>query len=140
MQKDMLAPAAALVLWSLLMLGWLVVTRLPALGRFAPRAMEKPGGRGPDLDGVLPDRVNWKAHNYAHLMEQPTLFYATVIVVAIAGPAPLDLALAWGYVGLRVLHSLWQALVNTIPVRFAIFGLGTVCLIVLAVRALLLTL
>ena len=41
------------------------------------------GSRGVNLEGVIPDRVNWKSHNYSHLMEQPTLFYATVLILAL---------------------------------------------------------
>jgi len=42
-------------------------------------------------------------------------------------------------VGFRILHSLWQILVNTIPVRFALFLAATLALIVLAVRAVMAT-
>lgn len=78
----------------------------------------------------------WKSHNYTHLMEQPTLFYATVVILALTGQGGgLNLSLAWAYVGLRVAHSLWQALVNTIPVRFGLFLASTLCLLVLAVNA-----
>lgn len=140
MQMAMLAPASVLVLWSLVMLTWMAVTRLPALSKMGGLGAAKPGGRGQDLEGVLPDSINWKAHNFSHLMEQPTLFYATVVILALAGPSPADVSLAWGYVGLRVVHSLWQALVNTIPVRFTLFLASTACLMVLAVRAAMLTL
>ena len=99
----------------------------------------KPGGRGQDLEGVIPDHVNWKAHNYAHLMEQPTLFYATVMILAILGATPLDVGLAWGYAGIRVIHSVWQSTVNRVPVRFTLFLLSSMCLIALAIRALLAT-
>lgn len=102
-------------------------------------ANAKPGGRGQDLEGVLPPLVNWKSHNYTHLMEQPTLFYAVVAILAIVGAGRIDVALAWGYVSLRVVHSLWQATVNRVPVRFALFSLSTFCLIGLAVRAVLAT-
>jgi len=139
MQQAMLAPAAVLVAWSLIMLGWAAATRLPALSRIGGMANAKPGGRGQDLEGVLPPLVNWKSHNYTHLMEQPTLFYAVVAILAIAGAGRIDVALAWGYVGLRVVHSLWQATVNRVPVRFTLFSLSTFCLIGLAVRAVLAT-
>ncbi|ODU70772.1 MAG: hypothetical protein ABT11_06730 [Novosphingobium sp. SCN 66-18] len=139
MQQAMLAPAAVLVAWSLIMLGWAAATRLPALSRIGGMANAKPGGRGQDLEGVLPPLVNWKSHNYTHLMEQPTLFYAVVAILAIAGAGRIDVALAWGYVGLRVVHSLWQATVNRVPVRFTLFSLSTFCLIGLAIRAVLAT-
>ncbi|MFP5394979.1 MAG: MAPEG family protein [Alphaproteobacteria bacterium] len=136
MQAQILAPAAVLVLWSLVMLVWMAATRLPSIFQ-QPGGMgaAKPGGRGQDLEGVLPDRVNWKSHNYTHLMEQPTLFYATVAILAIVGPGQTDVTLAWGYVALRVVHSVWQATVNKVPMRFALFILSTICLLLLAIRA-----
>lgn len=136
MQAQVLTPAAVLVLWSIVMLFWLAGARLPALKALGGIGKARPGGRGQDLEGVLPDEVNWKAHNYSHLMEQPTLFYATVMILAIMGPAKLDVLLAWGYVALRIVHSIWQATVNRLPVRFSLFLLSTLCLIGLALRAL----
>jgi hypothetical protein len=131
-----LLPATVLVCWSLIMLLWTAQTRFPAMKARGLRLGElAPGGRGKDLDGVLPDAVNWKAHNYAHLMEQPTVFYPTVIILALVGHTLLDVVLAWAYVGLRVVHSLWQARVNTIPVRMQLFKVSTFCLIALAVRS-----
>ena len=140
MQAQMLAPAAVLVAWSLIMLVWMAATRLPALSAIGGIGKAKPGGRGQDLEGVLPDAINWKAHNYAHLMEQPTLFYATVVIIAMLGATATDVALAWAYVAIRIVHSVWQATINRVPVRFALFVLSTGCLIALALRALSLTL
>jgi hypothetical protein len=93
-----------------------------------------------DLEAVLPPQTVWKAHNYTHLMEQPTIFYPTVLILALLGPGEADVTVAWAYVGLRVVHTLWQALVNRIPVRVALFALSTLCLMWLAVSALRLTL
>lgn len=141
MQAQILAPAAVLIAWSLVMLIWMAATRLPAMKRAGGGlGNAKPGGRGQDLEGVLDDRVNWKAHNYAHLMEQPTLFYAASLILAVMGAGAVDVLLAWGYVALRILHSLWQATVNTIPVRFTLFMFSTILLAALAVRVVALTL
>ncbi|WP_068076368.1 MAPEG family protein [Novosphingobium lentum] len=141
MQAQMLAPAAVLVLWSLVMLLWMVHTRFAAFGKAGiDLKVSPPGGRGQALEGVLPDQVNWKAHNFSHLMEQPTIFYPTVVILAIMGAGAIDVALAWAYVALRIVHSVWQATVNRIPVRFVLFGLSTVCLLVLAIRAVIATL
>ena len=137
MEKTILAPAAVLILWSLIMLAWMAITRFPAIAKVGMDLKSgPPGGRGQDLDAVLPPSVNWKAHNYTHLMEQPTLFYATVAILALAGQGGgVNLGFAWGYTGLRILHSVWQIAVNTIPVRFALFVLSSLCLIGLAVNA-----
>ncbi|GMN12362.1 MAPEG family protein [Altererythrobacter sp. MTPC7] len=136
MQAQMLAPAAVLVVWSLVMLFWMAGTRFPAMKAAAGNlANARPGGRGQDLEGVVPDKVNWKAHNYAHLMEQPTIFYPTVIILAIMGASAIDVLFAWIYVALRIVHSVWQATVNKVSVRFLFFVLSTIALIVLALRA-----
>lgn len=140
MQAQMLAPAAVLVAWSLVMLFWMAFTRLPAMKRSGGLKNAKPGGRGQDLEGVIEDRVQWKAHNYAHLMEQPTIFYAAVVIIAMMGAAALDPVFAWIYVALRIIHSIWQATVNIVAVRFMIFLLSTLALVYLAYRAIALTL
>ena len=141
MQAQMLAPAAVLVLWSLIMLGWTAATRFPALSKKGTNlANAEPGGRGQDLEEVLPAKINWKSHNYTHLMEQPTVFYPSVVILAIMGASGLDVTLAWVYVALRIIHSIWQATVNKLAVRFSLFLLSTFALLILAVRAVMATL
>ncbi len=141
MQANMLAPAAVLVLWSLVVLLWMTVTRFGAFSKAGiDMAKVPPGGRGNSLEGVLPDKVNWKAHNFTHLMEQPTIFYPTVIILAMTGAKPVDVAMAWAYVAIRVVHSLWQSMVNRLPVRILLFTASTLFLVALAVRAVMVTL
>jgi hypothetical protein len=141
MDKSILAPAAVLVAWSLVMLLWMAGTRFPAIFRSGvDLKAAPPGGRGADLEGILPASVNWKSHNYTHLMEQPTIFYATVLILAVAGAAtPFLVNVAWGYTILRIVHSVYQATINVVMVRFSIFVLATICLIILAVNAVLAT-
>ena len=139
MNSPILAPAAVLVFWSLIVLVWMAATRFQAIAKSGMDLSKAPaGGRGQDLDKILPPIVNWKAHNYTHLMEQPTIFYATVAILALTGQgAGLNLNLAWAYTGLRIVHSIWQATVNTImPVRFGLFLVSTLCLVALAFNAL----
>src|SRR5512139_1161223 len=133
-QSPIFAPAIVLVLWSLVMLGWLALTRLPAMSRAGLDLAGSVGSRGANLEGVLPDRVNWKSHNYTHLMEQPTIFYATesILVVVVAGEG-INLTLAWAYVLLRIAHSIVQATWYRVAVRFAIFCLATTALLLLAI-------
>lgn len=136
MLAQMLAPAAVLVAWSIVVLFWMAFTRLPALGKAGGLGEAKPGGRGQDLEGVLPDRINWKAHNYAHLMEQPTLFYAVCTVIALSGTGSgPNAAIAWAYVGLRIAHSLVQATVNRVLPRFMLFLASTLALVALTLHA-----
>jgi hypothetical protein len=137
--QSILAPAAVLVAWTILVLFWMAARRFPAMKQAGiDLSRPLPGGRrGQDLEGVIPDSANWIAHNYAHLLEQPTAFYAVCAILAITGSAgSWDLRLAWAYVGLRVAHSLVQCTVNYVPVRFGLFLLSTFCLLGLAVSAL----
>jgi hypothetical protein len=140
MDKAILAPAAVLIAWSLVMLIWMAATRLPAMSKIGIDMGKAVGGRGVDIDPNVPPSVAWKSHNYAHLMEQPTLFYATVMILAVLNAAtPLLVSIAWGYTILRILHSVYQAMINVVMIRFVLFALSSTCLVILAVQALLAT-
>ena len=134
-----LQPVVALMIWTMIVWAWMYAVRIPAMQ--ASKDIDTRnlhGGTGKDLDGVLPDRVQWKAHNYNHLHEQPVVFYALAIYSHLVGVAdPLNIGLAWAYVILRVAHSIFQATVNFVPVRFVLFSLSSIVLIVMAVRNLL---
>ncbi len=135
----MLAPAAVLTLWTLVVMLYMVIVRFGAFkAANIDLAKAPPGGRGQDLDAVLPRHANWPAHNYTHLLEQPTVFYPVVILLALMGAATqTNILLAWVYVILRMVHSIWQIKVNTIPVRASIFFLSSAVLILLAINAVL---
>jgi uncharacterized MAPEG superfamily protein len=142
MENTILAPAAVLVLWSLIVLAWLAATRLPGMSKAGiDLKTAPPGGRGIDLEPVLPAKLNWISHNYTHLMEQPTLFYAVVVILSLSGAGGgINTTLAWAYVILRIIHSFWQILINVTMIRFLIFLLGTLCLFALAINAVRVTL
>jgi hypothetical protein len=134
--SPLIAPIVALVAWSLVMSIWMYAARLPAMRRAGISLKGRRGTRGGALEGVIPDEANWKAHNYAHLMEQPTIFYAIVIALILMGfDAAINVYLAWGYVALRIVHSLIQATVNIVLYRFIVFTLSSLCLIGLTTHA-----
>ena len=134
MSNLILQPVLALVGWTLVMCGWLYATRIPAIRRH--HVVYDPARPAHEFHTQLPARVRWKADNYNHLMEQPTLFYAIALVLALTdGGDRLDGWLAWAYVAIRIVHSLVQATVNVIPARFAIFMVGSVVLLAMTVRA-----
>ncbi len=133
----MLAPVIALVIWSGVIWAWMYATRIPAIIR-ARMVLDPVMPRG-DQMAQLPASVRWKADNFNHLMELPTLFYAVAISLAVLGDASSSsLALAWGFVALRVVHSLVQALWNHIPTRFALFFISSLVLFGLTFKAALL--
>lgn len=131
-----LGPVALLGLWSMLMWIWMYAVRIPAMQRAKIDAKNLVGTTGRNLDDALPPQVQWKAHNYNHLMEQPTVFYAICLALAIAGLGDgLNAQLAWAYVVLRILHSLVQATVNRVMWRFLLFALASLSLLALCVNA-----
>lgn len=140
--SSLLGPAAVLILWSLIVMLWMTATRFPAFRKAGMDIATAPrGARYADVEQDMPAKVNWVSHNFTHLMEQPTIFYAVIAVLAIAGDtSSFSLAAAWGYTGLRIAHSLWQGLVNIVIVRTTLFALGTLCLWVLAINAIRITL
>ncbi len=132
--SPILAPVVALIAWSMVMWLWMYLTRIPAIQRMKMR-LDSNAPRGEQMN-TLPANVRWKADNYNHLMEQPTIFYAIALTLAIIGTGDgINLQLAWAYVGLRVLHSLIQAVINKIELRFAIFFLSSLVLIGLIYNA-----
>jgi hypothetical protein len=136
MHSEILKPVVVLIAWTIVMLVWLVVTRLPAMKAAGVDLGKMVGGKGTDADGVLPPTTQWKAHNYNHLMEQPTLFYAVCLVIAVSGTGDgMNAWIAWAYVGLRIVHSIWQATVNKVSIRFLLFALSTLCLVALTLHA-----
>ena len=136
--SPMLAPVVALVIWTLIMQLWMYATRLPAMKRKGISLKGRVGGKPGLLDGVVEDHVQWKAHNYNHLMEQPTLFYAIAISMALLhehGDSVTNVVLAWAYVFFRIAHSLVQATANVILYRFVLFNLASIALLGLALHA-----
>ncbi len=132
--RAILQPVMALVLWTFVMWVWLYATRIPAIRRL--RVKMPPTQTKEAFNAQLPPEVRWKADNYNHLLEQPVLFYAVALTLAVLGAAdPMSVTLAWAYVGLRVIHSLIQATVNIILWRFAVFALASLVLAGLAIRA-----
>jgi len=131
-----LQSVVALAAWTMVMWFWMYATRIPAVG--AAKVDLDAMVRDPEtsLDDVLPVGVQWKAHNYNHLHEAPTVFYAIAIVLAMIGQGDgLNAQLGWAYVGLRVVHSVVQATINKVTLRFVLFVMSTLVLIALVARA-----
>jgi len=136
-EHAILAPMVGLICWTIIMWVWMYATRIPALGKANDVDTNSwVGGTGPDLDRILPPKTQWIAHNYNHLHESPTIFYALCLALAIldAGNGTI-VAIAWIYVGLRILHSLIQALWNRIIVRFAVYCMSSFALFAMAGHA-----
>jgi len=132
--SPLVAPVVALALWTHVIWTWMYATRIPAIQR-SRMVLDPTAPRGEQM-ATLPPEVRWKADNYNHLMEQPTVFYAVALSLAVLGEASsANVALAWAYVGFRVVHSFVQTLINKIEVRFGVFVLSSFVLIALTVNA-----
>ena len=135
---SVLGAVLALIVWSLIVWVWMYATRIPAMqkAQVNPDDAKHPGA----LDS-LPSNVRCVADNYNHLMEQPTIFYALAFYTALVDhDSGLAVTLAWAYVVLRVIHSLIQATGGKVTLRFIVFSLSTIVLIVWAVRELMVAL
>ncbi len=133
--QEFLTPMLALILWTFVMWVLMYWRRLPAMNAITKDTQEFI--RNPKLGLKLPEHARWSADNYNHLHEQPVLFYALMAYLFMTGQADsFNLVLAWAYVGLRVIHSLVQVTSNRVMLRFSIFVIGTVLLMIMAVRVL----
>lgn len=132
--SDILHPVLGLICWTFVMWFWMYATRIPAMQRLNID-VEALARTGAPL--VLPPEVARVADNYNHLHEQPVLFYALALSAAMLGAVDgVQVALAWGYVGARVVHSLIQATRNPILIRFSVFAVASLILLVLLLRTL----
>jgi hypothetical protein len=134
--SPILAPVVALIAWTLIVMFWMVIARAGEFKRLGINFDNIPAGsRGADLEGRAEPRAQWKSHNYTHLVEQPTLFYAIALALAVMGwGGGYNLWLAWGYVAFRIIHSLIQATVNIVKWRLLFFVLATLCLLGLTLK------
>ena len=135
--SPILAPVVALVAWTLVVMLWMMVARRKAFAKMGVSWNTIPrGSRGANLDGKAPDEAQWPSHNYNHLMEQPTIFYAIALTLALMDfGGGINAWLAWGYVAFRVIHSIIQGTVNIVAIRFTLFALASLCLIGLTTHA-----
>jgi hypothetical protein len=137
---EILKPLAVLAGWTMIMWIWMYATRIPAINKL-PKPTEPgadAGWTGAMLENLIPREIQWKAHNYNHLHEAPTVFYAVALALALLDKGHgLNLTIAWAYVGLRIVHSIFQATVNKVMPRFALFALSSLCLMALTLHLIL---
>ncbi len=131
---DILKPVVVLLAWTMVMWLWMYATRIPAMTKagIKPDDARNTGALG----SLLPEHVQWKANNFNHLHESPTLFYAVALVLAIIGQGDgMNTTIAWAYVALRIAHSIMQATINKVAIRFALYALSSLALMALILHA-----
>lgn len=134
---NFLSPVLALISWTAIMWVWLYATRIPAMkaARIEPNTARHPGS---GWNEKMPAAARGIADNYNHLHEQPTIFYALMFYLALTGGSDsIAAGIAWAYVVLRIVHSLVQAVVGDVMLRFGVFVLASLTLFALLAKALL---
>ena len=125
LEYQLLATIVAMAVLQLIMHIWLYATRIPAM--FQAKISSNKATKA-KLE-TLPKWATNVADNYNHLFESPTVYYAMVLAIVLMGLTDQSLMIAgWVFVGLRYIHSLVQATINIIMLRFAIFSLSWVAL------------
>ena len=117
-QISILLPVLTLVFWTF------IIFAIMAPARFYFLRMKHPqtAAHTKNLKGLLPPWTERVADNYNHLFEQPVVFYAIALSIAVINNIePFMIQLAWVYVALRVLHSIVQITFNFVPLRFTLF-------------------
>ena len=128
-----LQPVFVVGLLTVVMVIWMYATRIPAMIRL--RIHPQKGQDTKKLKELLPDEVTRISNNYNHLFEQPTLFYAIAISIAVLGHVDaIHVYSAWAYAVIRILHSLVQATIDKVMFRFGLFSLSWIILSVMIIR------
>lgn len=128
-----LLPVFVVGLLTVVMTVWMVATRVPQMAKQGIDAQEAQDTSR--LRDLLPPETMRVSNNYNHLFEQPTLFYAVAISIAVLGHVDaIHVACAWTYTVLRIAHSLVQATVDIVMIRFGLFVMSWIALGVMTVR------
>jgi len=128
-----LQPVFVVALLTVIMTVWMFLTRVPAMVKL--RIHPQKGQDTQHLKGLLPKEVTRISNNYNHLFEQPTLFYAIAISIALLGHVDVvHVYCAWIFAIARIVHSLVQATADIVLVRFGLFILSWLVLAIMIVR------
>jgi hypothetical protein len=133
MQKlDILYPLCALAAWTFLVLLLIPFVRVRSVRRREVRPNDFKYGES----AAVPPGVSIPNRNYMNLLELPMLFYVVCLVLYVtAGGSSLPVAVAWAYVGLRIVHSLIHLTYNQVIHRLSVFALSNAALVLLWVMA-----
>lgn len=113
--SPLLKPLVTLAGWTFVMEAWMYATRIPALSKY--KLNTSSDKIKSEMETKIPIQIRQVADNYNHLHEQPTVFYAVTLALALLGDEnKWVVGGAWGYVGVRIAHSLFQSLVNQVMV------------------------
>jgi hypothetical protein len=120
-QDAIVMPMGAMALLTFLVLTLIPLRRFRAV--FAGHA--QPADFKFGESAKVPGHVSIPNRNYMNLLEMPVLFYVICLMLFVSGRVDATfLYLAWGYVALRVLHSLVHITYNNIIHRLTLFAMS----------------
>eukprot|EP00461_Guttulinopsis_vulgaris_P003639 UN03640 len=127
-------PIIALIMWTFVMQLWMFSVRIPYILKngknFDKTKTEK------EIKEHWPAYIRFPSDNYAHLHEQPTLFYAVaLLLIVMNADTSINVLSAWMYVLLRITHSILQSTANIINIRFLLFASSSVCIFIMLLSA-----
>ncbi|MBO9500007.1 MAG: MAPEG family protein [Novosphingobium sp.] len=127
MRIDLLWPTFALVAWIYVVWFWMYVERFRHMRRQPPTTADFASGAAA-MDYFEP--VEMPANNLRNLFEMPVLYFAIVPLLMFTYHAShIQVALAWSFVALRVVHSLVQIVAKRVPLRFLVYLLSSAVLL-----------
>ncbi len=133
MDKAILYPMFALAFWTFGILILIPIARFKAV--FAKQADANDFKFG-ETDN-LPDYVKLPNRNYMNLLELPLLFYVVCLIIYVTQSVnSTNIAIAWAYFALRVIHSIIHLNGNNVRLRLVAFAISNFVLIALWVLAL----
>jgi hypothetical protein len=133
-QEYILYPMAALVLLTFAVL--LVIPYRRFKAAFAKQVTADDFKYGESKK--VPPEVSIPNRAYMNLLEVPLLFYVACLTLYVTKSVDTaSIYLAWGYFGLRVVHSAIHLTYNKVLHRLTFFALSNVVLAVLWIRVLL---
>jgi hypothetical protein len=127
-QASIFLPVLALAALTFAVLMFIPLRRVRAAfaGQVAPSDFAL--GESPNV----PPHVALANRNYMNLLEAPLLFYAVCLAMYVTQTVDqLAVNLAWGYVALRVLHSVVHISYNNVVHRLTLFALSNFVLVAL---------
>jgi hypothetical protein len=130
--KPILIPLLVQVLLTFSVWIYLFAWRIPEIKRkrIDPQRLQDRAA----AHALLPDSAN-ASNNLQNLFELPVLFYAAVLLsLLLMIQDPLLVLLAWGFVAMRVVHSVIHCSYNNVNHRFAAYALSCLFLLFMWIR------
>jgi hypothetical protein len=85
---------------------------------------------------IIPEKVSYPSYNFRNLFELPVVFYVLCLFLYVTQVVDeVYVIAAWGFFGLRVLHSLIHCTINIVMLRFIAYMAGALTLWFMVARA-----